>query len=307
MLIVVTRQCPAVNRRQTAVAGRSQTAVVGRSVGDHYVGQCRSDDFVTDGFNSWNKTERLGLHVGNINSFHYRALKKGEDLMSQDRSIAVAFHKQTEKEKNEHRIRLNALIKTCRFLLKNALPFRGHDESEMSISKGMFLETLALIGDCNEDVVDESSDVSKKEQMTVVLRYVDARGIVRGQGYDGASNIRGEFNGLKALILNKNISAYYIHCFAHQLQLVVVAVVNKHDGVENLFNILRMVINVVNVSYKRKDMLRQSYKDRVQEAIDFQQDIDFNDNVHIEVKARTKFSREDQNLKIDHGKQAAVE
>ncbi|KAI3702031.1 hypothetical protein L6452_27627 [Arctium lappa] len=139
--------------------------------------------------------------------------------------------------------------------------------------------------------------------MAMVLRYVDARGIVkerffgivhvtgtsssilksaidtlfaehglslkqvRGQGYDGTSIMRGEFNGLKALILNDNSSAYYIHCFAHQLQLVVVAVANKHDGVENFFNMLSMVVNVVNASCKRKDMLRQSYKDRVQEAI----------------------------------------
>ncbi|XP_024969608.1 zinc finger MYM-type protein 1-like [Cynara cardunculus var. scolymus] len=314
---------------------------------DYYVGQCGSDAFVTDGFNSWNKKERLGLHVGDINSFHNRALKIIEDRISQDRSIAVAFHKQTEKEKNEHQMRLNASIKACRFLLKNALPFRGHDESEMFISKVMFLETLALIGDRNEDVgkvilkrfptndqmlspsiqkdiaacfanqilksmrkeigddvfsllVDESSDVSKKEQMMVVLRYVDARGIikdkffgivhvtgtsssilkssidtlfvehelslkqVRGQGYDGARNMHDEFNGLKALILNENISAYYIHCFDHQLQLVVVAVANKHDRVENFSNMLGMVINVVIASCKRKDMLRQSYKDRVQ-------------------------------------------
>lgn len=38
---------------------------------------------------------------------------------------------------------------------------------------------------------------------------------VRGQGYDGASNMRGEFNGLKTLILQENSSAYYVHCFAH--------------------------------------------------------------------------------------------
>ncbi|XP_024978991.1 zinc finger MYM-type protein 1-like [Cynara cardunculus var. scolymus] len=220
--------------------------------------------------------------------------------------------------------KIRLILQFCRQMEKNALPFRGHDESEMSISKGMFLETLALIGDCNEDVgkvvlknapkndqmvspsiqkdivacfanqilksickevgddvfsllVDESSDVSKKEQKAVVLRYVDARGIVkerffgivhvRAQGYDGASNMRGEFNGLKALILNENSLTYHIHCFAHQLQLVVVAVANKHDGVENFFNMLGMVINVVNASCKRKDMLRQSYKDRVQEAI----------------------------------------
>ena len=47
---------------------------------------------------------------------------------------------------------------------------------------------------------------------------------LRGQGYDGASNIRGEFRGLQRLILDENQYAHYIHCFAHQLQLVVVAV-----------------------------------------------------------------------------------
>ncbi|GJZ26847.1 zinc finger MYM-type protein 1-like protein [Tanacetum coccineum] len=84
-------------------------------------------------------------------------------------------------------------------------------------------------------LVDESSDVSKNEQMAIVLRYVDKYGLVkerfvgifqvkdtssltlkagidsllRGQGYDRASNMCGEFNGLKALILKENESAYY--------------------------------------------------------------------------------------------------
>ena len=31
---------------------------------------------------------------------------------------------------------------------------------------------------------------------------------LRGQGYDGASNMQGEFHGLKALILNENESAF---------------------------------------------------------------------------------------------------
>ena len=81
-------------------------------------------------------------------------------------------------------------------------------------------------------LVDEAGDESMKEQIAVVLRYVDIDGFVRerfygivhvvdivaltlkkeiyylfsnhcldiqnirGQGYDGASNIRGEWNGL---------------------------------------------------------------------------------------------------------------
>uniref|UniRef100_A0A7N0UFZ5 DUF4371 domain-containing protein n=1 Tax=Kalanchoe fedtschenkoi TaxID=63787 RepID=A0A7N0UFZ5_KALFE len=52
---------------------------------------------------------------------------------------------------------------------------------------------------------------------------------VRGQGYDGASNMRGEFSGLKTLIMKENSSAFYVHCFAHQLQLTHVLVVKNHD------------------------------------------------------------------------------
>jgi hypothetical protein len=47
---------------------------------------------------------------------------------------------------------------------------------------------------------------------------------IRGQGYDGASNTKVDIKGLKTLILQESPSAYYIHCFAHQLQLVLVAV-----------------------------------------------------------------------------------
>ncbi|XP_071705043.1 uncharacterized protein [Rutidosis leptorrhynchoides] len=90
---------------------------------------------------------------------------------------------------------------------------------------------------------------------------------IRGQGYDGASNMRGEFNGLKALILKDNSSAYYIHCFAHQLQLVVATIAKHHEGVGNFFDMLGVVINVVCASCKRKDMIRESYKDRIQKEI----------------------------------------
>ena len=37
---------------------------------------------------------------------------------------------------------------------------------------------------------------------------------LRGQGYDGASNMRGELHGLKTLVLADNPHAFYVHCFA---------------------------------------------------------------------------------------------
>jgi len=47
--------------------------------------------------------------------------------------------------------------------------------------------------------------------------------MLRGQGYDGASNMRGEFNGVQKWIRDENPYAFYVHCFAHQLQLVVLS------------------------------------------------------------------------------------
>ncbi|XP_022033295.1 zinc finger MYM-type protein 1-like isoform X1 [Helianthus annuus] len=90
---------------------------------------------------------------------------------------------------------------------------------------------------------------------------------IRGQGYDGASNMRGEFNGLKAIILKDNPSAHYIHCFAHQLQLVIVAVEKKHDDVKEFYETLGMVVNTVGASCKRKDMMLEEKKERVENEI----------------------------------------
>ena len=75
-----------------------------------------------------------------------------------------------------------------------------------------------------------------------------------GQGYNGASNMRDQFNGLKVLILNKNSSAYHIHWFAHQLQLVLVVIAENHPKVDVVFTIIAYICNVVEASAKRRDI-----------------------------------------------------
>jgi hypothetical protein len=120
-------------------------------------------------------------------------------------------------------------------------------------------------------MVDKARDESKKEQMALVLRFVNNEGIImecfldvvhvsdtaaltlkqsiyailadnnlsvqdiRGQGYDGARNMRGEWNGLKALILKNCPYAYYVHCMSHQLQLALVAASRDVQEVHNFF------------------------------------------------------------------------
>ncbi|KAL9669885.1 hypothetical protein QQ045_007435 [Rhodiola kirilowii] len=129
-----------------------------------------------------------------------------------------------------YRTCLTVVVDDVRLLLQQGLAFWGHNEADDSLNKINFLEILDWYSSRNLDV---------GKQMAIVLRYVNDHGIVmerfiglvhvvdttslalkrgdelfakyglslsklRGQGYDGASNMRGELNGLKTLILNEN-------------------------------------------------------------------------------------------------------
>ncbi|XP_027158393.1 zinc finger MYM-type protein 1-like [Coffea eugenioides] len=71
----------------------------------------------------------------------------------------------------------------------------------------------------------------KKEICDVLSRHNLSVQNIRGQGYDGASNMHGEWNGLQALFIQECPYAYYIHCFAHRLQLTLVA--TSQEGSES--------------------------------------------------------------------------
>jgi hypothetical protein len=96
--------------------------------------------FVKDGWSSWNKKYRLKEHVGDINSVHNQAARDCEVLLKQEQHIYVALNNQSNAMKNAYYTRLNASIDVVRVLLKQGLPFRGHDESEESLNKGNFKE-----------------------------------------------------------------------------------------------------------------------------------------------------------------------
>jgi hypothetical protein len=80
-------------------------------------------------------------------------------------------------------------------------------------------------------VKDTKSSYLKSSIDSLFTKYKLSYKQLRGQGYGGASNMRGEFNGLQALMKRESSTTYYVHCFAHQLQLVVVAVVRRDIGI----------------------------------------------------------------------------
>ncbi|XP_073355252.1 uncharacterized protein [Aegilops tauschii subsp. strangulata] len=269
---------------------------------DNNEGQAGSDAFGINGWNSWNKKSRLDTHEGkgNVNSFHNVAVKRCDALMNQvHQGLAFRGHGETEESKNKGNFR--ELVKTLanqnddiqKVVLENAPQnckwVCGDIQKEIAnyfakVTLNSIIEEIG--GDVFSLLIDEAADVFDKEQMAVVLRYLKTSAIclhaalqklftdlglsikqVRGQCYDGASNMRGEFNGLKAKILQENKSAYYVHCFAHQLQLVIVAVAKKHEDISDFFYMISILFNVVGASCKRNDMIREKHREDVIKAI----------------------------------------
>ncbi|XP_077216005.1 uncharacterized protein LOC143850666 [Tasmannia lanceolata] len=148
-------------------------------------------------------------------------------------------------------------------------------------------------------IVDEARDESMREQMALILRFVDKDGFIRerffdlvhvrdttaltlkkeicdvlsrhslniqnirGQGYDGASNMRGEWNGLKALFLKDCPYAYYVHCLAHQLQLALVGASREVMSIHHFFSKLSSIVNIIGASCKHHDELQSNQADDI--------------------------------------------
>ncbi|XP_059669342.1 uncharacterized protein LOC132314501 [Cornus florida] len=148
-------------------------------------------------------------------------------------------------------------------------------------------------------LVDETQDESNTEQLALVLRYVKHDGLLmecffaivgventsavtlkdaicvilgrfdlsiqnlRGQGYDGASNMRGEWNGLQALFLKDCPFAYYVHYFAHRLQLALVAAAKDETNIWQFFSHLTCIVNLVASSPNRLAELKYFQRDEI--------------------------------------------
>ncbi|XP_060845163.1 zinc finger MYM-type protein 1-like [Rhopalosiphum padi] len=121
-------------------------------------------------------------------------------------------------------------------------------------------------------MVDETKDLSKKEQMSFLLRFVDndfniceksigcyhmknsnaeslANEIFKilstnkldkmnciGQCYDGASVMSGEFSGVQERIRSEVPHAIYIHCYAHRLNLCLVQTLQNIPYIKRLID-----------------------------------------------------------------------
>ena len=67
--------------------------------------------------------------------------------------------------------------------------------------------------------------------------------------------------------MKDNPSAYYVHCFAHRLQLTLIAMAKNHIQITTFFNLVAKVFNIVGASCKRHDILHEKCSVEVIEAL----------------------------------------
>lgn len=127
-------------------------------------------------------------------------------------------------------------------------------------------------------MVDETKDVSKKEQISFVVRYMlnsaireeflhfvpadglDAASLLKtiketlanmgipidgciAQCYDGASVMSGKYTGVQELFKQEVPHAVYVHCYAHRLNLVLVDCVHNIEPVARCFEVVQQLYN----------------------------------------------------------------
>jgi hypothetical protein len=74
----------------------------------------------------------------------------------------------------------------------------------------------------------------------------------------------------KKKILDLNPHAYYVHCFAHQLQLVVVSVASSAScqSVHDFFEYIHLIVTTTSTSCKRRDALKEKHRQNLIEQLE---------------------------------------
>lgn len=169
---------------------------------------------------------------------------------------------------------------------------RGHITEEVKSAKFVAIQA------------DETTDVSTQTQLVLVLRYIDSNHAVQercfeflpvmdatseaiasvlldrlnslfsegdrekliAQAYDGASVMRGERAGVQQKVRAHFKNAHYVHCYAHQLNLIMQQATSHIPAVRVFFSDLCGIATFFTRSPKRTSILDQIVERRLPRA-----------------------------------------
>ena len=281
--------------------------------------------FTRVGFSSWNKAlERFKMHE---KSDMHRAAAQVVHNINNGVNVSASMSTGKAKQMADARTALMGILSTVQVLAWQGLAIRGHEDETSNfvnilrvrsrdipelkawlarkeytwMSKDILNEMVEILAhsllrtlltdlqaaEFFSVIMDETADISVKEQASICIRVVTEEleteevflgfyqtasttsetlfqllqdvlirfslpvSRLRGQCYDGAANMAGARTGLQARMLELEPRAVFVHCTAHVLNLVAQDVVSKIKVVRDFMPIIRDLITLIKVSPKR--------------------------------------------------------
>lgn len=285
-----------------------------------------ADTFSSGEFSNWKKCyEKLKKH--SESKYHQEATEKVLCFDDTKCDIAAAMVSELKKSQETRRRMLMKQLSTLRCLARQGISLQGKTDIESNLiqflkvraedvpelmdwvkerrylSHDIINELInimanevlrSIVADIHQEsklfsiISDESRDISNKEQLTNVLRWVsktdlsihedflgmyqvektDAETITiclkdvllrcnlkiedcRWQTYDGAANMSGCLSGVAARIMSENPRALYIHCANHTLDLALKDCVKQSKIIHNTLGLVQELAVFIRASPTR--------------------------------------------------------
>ena len=157
-------------------------------------------------------------------------------------------------------------------------------------------------------LVDETKDQSRKEQLSLIIRFFDGEviqerccgtyhmkkldaeslanfilkqldelGLERSdciaQCYDGASVMSGWASGVQARVAEKVPQAIYIHCYAHRLNLVLIDCVKNINEFAEFFSTIQTLYNFISNSNLRHELFVKAQKELGNQVLELERTV----------------------------------
>ncbi|XP_060858111.1 52 kDa repressor of the inhibitor of the protein kinase-like isoform X2 [Metopolophium dirhodum] len=210
------------------------------------IGGQKLGTLVLEAFTNYKKAIEVFKKHANL-EYHKTALLKSDNFLNvylnKSSSIINRIDSERMKQIEENRKRLIPIIECVMLCGQQEIALRGHrdygpicfsidETTDVSVKEQLTLCVRYLSGSGENVSMNESflkfievQSLTGENLATVILNGLNACGIdcnnMVGQGYDGASNMSGHLKGVQTIIRETYPKALYVHCVAHSLNLAV--------------------------------------------------------------------------------------